>query len=153
MRTQQQILDKLKSRQLEQRFIDWFPDDVIIFLEYDNAKPFIKEDITREGWATMTANKKTDDDIRTMIIEYLPFAWDKANNCRGISASRSIDHFEAWTWLLGHDIDFSKYRMYGKHHLVTISELFGVDWRALDDGKWRNSEEGSYITADEALGR
>ena len=67
----------------------------------------------------------------------MEFAWDKANNCRGISASRSIDHYSVWIWLLGDEdklSDIRDYEYYGKPQLVEICELYGWDHSKWDDG-------------------
>jgi|WetSurSiteA1Bulk_404760.scaffolds.fasta_scaffold25735_2 hypothetical protein len=49
--------------------------------------------------------------------EYMTFALDKAENHRGLSASRSISHFRAWVWLLGDEdfkaVDWENYAPYG----------------------------------------
>jgi hypothetical protein len=74
------------------------------------------------------------------MLEYMPFAWDKANDMRGLSAGRSVQHFVGWTWLAGDDElsawcdDNSNYQHYGKEILVRICEHYGWDWRQWDDG-------------------
>lgn len=41
--------------------------------------------------------------ILQALAHYLAFAWEKALEKRGISASRSIDKLRQWLWLLGDD--------------------------------------------------
>lgn len=68
-------------------------------------------------------------------IGYMPFAWDKANNGRGFSASRSMSHYQAWIWLAGDDIgDLSEYDSYGKDNLVKICKHYGWDHSQWDNG-------------------
>ncbi len=76
-----------------------------------------------------------------MMREYLSFAFDKANNQRSISASRSVMPYIAWTWLCG-DREFSAkvetateedFAPYGKPVLRMIAEHYGWDWRSLDE--------------------
>jgi hypothetical protein len=150
MHTEQEILSRMKE--VESR--DWLGtqrSDLMEFLSYVNAKQFLKEDTTAEKWAEVVAKRKSPAE---QIREYLPFAWDKANNCRGISAGRSIDHMMAWLWLDGKD-DLAKecedYNLYGKPQLAKISDAYGVDWRKLDNDCWTNEEGERGITADEAL--
>jgi hypothetical protein len=123
-------------------------------LNYDNIKQYLIEgaQLTKEEWETDC--HKTDEDVIKMIKEYLPFAWEKANGCRGLSAGRSIEHFRAWTWLIGRDeeVDWKSYNWYGKNLLVKISEMFGVDWSKLDDNEWVNSEDDEPIDSLTALG-
>ena len=79
------------------------------------------------------------ESVRAEMIEYLDFAWDKANDQRGLSAERSINHFEAWLWLLNNgsleQMENIAYRHYGKEKLIFVSELVGFDWESVDDGE------------------
>jgi hypothetical protein len=84
--------------------------------------------------------------------DYMSFAWDKANNCRGLSAGRSIDHMKAWLWLLGESEMAAKiahFSHYGKPQLRAICERFGWDWRAWDDGEWRNNEDDDGVKPED----
>jgi hypothetical protein len=68
----------------------------------------------------------------------MDFAWDKANNGRGISANRSIAHYQAWLWLLGVewcDTLMDDYEFYGKPQLIRICEYLGLDPKQWDDGE------------------
>lgn len=139
MRTQQEILDRIE----EVKASDFFGatrGDLIEALEFENAKPFLKEGVTAGEWTWNDAQG-----VRKAAIEYMEFAWGKANDCRGLSASRSVDHYRAWMWLLGSD-EFEKladdeYEFYGQPVLVIAATALGVDWRALDNGWWTNSED------------
>jgi len=61
--------------------------------------------------------------------DYISFAWEKANDKRGISANRSIDHFKGWLWLLGDEegIEYLKanYAPYGKPGLAYTCKKYG----------------------------
>ena len=119
---------------------------LIYRLDYDRARPYIKDDVTPESWAeATTAVNPASVEAR----DYLPFAWGKANDCRGLSASRSIDHMAAFLFLAGRqdlaDGIRDHYEFYGKPCLVLASEFFGFDWRAHDDGRWVNDEDGPSI--------
>jgi len=149
MRTPEAILARLKE--LEESNDDFFGfqrNSLIAALPFEQAKPFLKDGVTAEQW-------ELEADPAKQIREYLSFAWEKANDCRGLSAARSLSRFAAWLWLMGDD-DVSwldDYTFYGKPHLVTISERVGFPWREHDDGKWRNSELEPGISAAEALGQ
>ena len=62
---------------------------------------------------------------------YMEFAWDKARNHRGLSASRSVTKMQAWLWLLGdsenlaYAEDSSHYPNYGAPILRRICEAYG----------------------------
>jgi hypothetical protein len=138
MRTQ----DEIVARYLERKPEDPFANEVDIylsFMDYSHAKPFIKDTVTEEEWE----ENYPVTDPRKEMIAYMPFAWDKANNCRGLSAMRSLQHYQAWLWL---DDDekiwptLEEYQHYGKEHLVTICEYLGLDSKQWDDGYRVNSE-------------
>lgn len=144
MRTQEEI---------KARLINVKEDDVLGFEWVEYAKALtpesleslkgtvFKKDADVSGWDPPF---KSDKDIRKQCIDYMKFAWEKAKNCRGISAYRSLAHYRAWLWLLGSDnfdrITFD-YEYYGKNELVQICRFLGLDPGKYDDGIRRNSEE------------
>lgn len=142
MRTQKEILKRIRMIKKS----DWMgtqQSDLIGYLSFENAKPYLRDGVKRSDWSDLS--ESDDDTMKDMIISeilnYMEFAWDKANDCRGISANRSLDHMKAWLWLLGYDhIDLDEYTHYGKPQLRAICEHFGWDWKKWDDGKWRSQE-------------
>lgn len=161
MRTQIELLHRFNAR----KGADLFGFEVTDYLEYmtwETVKPLLSEEFAAkvaagtEKWRT---EEQTEEALRKTMFDYMEFAWGKANNCRGISANRSIMHFTAWLWMLGDDHGrfgdklFDGYKYYGKPQLVAICERFAWDWQGWDDGHWLNNEEDAGITAKEALGR
>ena len=70
---------------------------------------------------------------------YMDFALGKAESHRGISTGRSLQHFEAWLWLLGDQdtLDYiqddDNYANYGAPALKKICEVYNFsipqeDW-------------------------
>ena len=45
-------------------------------------------------------DKKRFTAIMDEMREYMPFALDKAEHKRGLSAMRSMDHYRVWIWIL-----------------------------------------------------
>ncbi len=142
MKTQEQILERIESLKGEELF-GTTSGDLLDFLTFDLAKSQLKEGATEDQWKKQ---QKVNDvaTIKKEITDYLPFAWEKANNCRGLSASRSIDHFKAYLWLLD-DGSFEKmeaieYEHYGKEKLIFVSELVGFNWKSEDDGIRTNTD-------------
>lgn len=137
MRTQEEILARIE----EVASRDWLGtqrESLIGVLTFANAKQFLKPEVTNDQWEL-----NNDDAVRKEAIEYMEFAWDKANNCRGISAGRSLDHYTAWLWLLGDDDlwpTLEDYEHYGKPQLRKICEYFGLDADQWDDDIRVNSE-------------
>jgi hypothetical protein len=139
MKTQQEILDKIESAK-HRDFLGFETSDYIDFLDFKHAKQYLKKGIGKKKWAKF--QKTTDEDATKCIKDYMPFAWEKANNCRGISACRSICHMTAWIWLLGKDdllkeLEKTKYEHYGKEKLIIICKHFKIDWKQYDNGiRW-----------------
>lgn len=142
-RTAAEILARYEAIQ-DHDFLGTESSDLVLCLSYDEARPVLSRDVTRKTW-TAGVLPRDPADVETRLREYMPFAWDKANGCRGLSAGRSMSHMSAWLWLMGHDeaADAVKeYSHYGKPQLRAICEHFGIDWEALDDGRWSNDEYG-----------
>ncbi len=149
MRTERDIINRVKDI-AEDDFFKWQSNDLLYYVSWDcllEVRDEKEAKATQAEWAERPAQNLKDE-----IIEYLPFAWDKANNCRGISSSRSIEHLLAWAWLhsdaLYEGLTNVEYEFYGKPQLVFISEAFNVDWKELDNGQWGN-DEGFQSNRDE----
>jgi hypothetical protein len=133
-------------------FFGFQRSDLIDDLPFENAKEYLKDGVTAEEWDGR--EKRTPEE---RIRDYMPFAWDKANGCRGLSAGRSVEHMKTWLWLDSKDELSDKletvYEFYGKPCLVLVCKEYGIDWKALDDGNWVNEEDGPALTAEEGLKR
>ena len=138
MRTDTEILERIKAVEAN----DWMGtqrSDLILTLPYGLAKPWLEAEVTEETWKPESRERK---DVIERMREYMPFAWEKANNFRGISAGRSMDHYTSWVWLAGDDLgDLTDYEYYGKDNLVRICNKYGFDYADLDDGIRSNSED------------
>ncbi len=110
-RTPEQIVERICARKPDD-FFGFEITDYLIRLPFAQAKEFLKPDAPEEGWKIY--EKPPLEELR----EYMDFAWDKANNNRGISASRSVAHCRAWLWLAGRedvgDILEDHHKLYGK---------------------------------------
>jgi hypothetical protein len=152
MRTQQEIVEQIKKQVAEALLFDFGISNLLVYLDdYETAKPFLNEGVTEEQFKEATKGRRTPQEE---ILDYMGFAWEKANDCRGLSAMRSLQHMKAWLWLDGKDalldrIHIDDYTLYGKPQLRAISEEYGIDWKALDDGSWKNSEDGVSVPAEE----
>lgn len=149
VKTPDEIVQQIKNLSLDGCVEDFFGfqrSDMMVHLPWDLAKQFLKEPIdpshTAETWTQLPL---TEEGLKKTMLEYMPFAWDKANNFRGLSAGRSINHYEAWIWMLGdEDVpafqNLGDYQFYGKDKLVAICEHYGWDHKQWDDGVRKNSE-------------
>jgi hypothetical protein len=110
------------------------------FLDFDHLRPCLRDDLSEEEIAHAKAFE-TKPLTREALIEtmrdYMDFAWEKAIDERGISASRSVEKFATWLYMLGDDQlvlfaeDDDNFPMYGKPVLRRICESYGF---AIPDG-------------------
>jgi hypothetical protein len=136
MITQKEVVDLIKS-DASNDMLGTARGDLLCALDFEHAKEFLKPDTTAEQWNAEVWTLKSDDDVLHTMREYMDFAWEKANNCRGISAMRSMRHYWAWLKLLGQDLlaeQTISYNHYGKDQLVVICALLGLDSSKWDDG-------------------
>ena len=136
MRTPAEIKERIQE--LSQGTADFFGvqrSDLVTFLPFKEAQIYLKEGVTEEEWDW---KEPTEENIKKEILDYMPFAWDKANDMRGLSANRSIDHMMGWLWLISDElyqkIAYIPYEHYGKEKLVAICEHFGWQYQNWDDG-------------------
>jgi hypothetical protein len=136
MRTDDEILDRIKELE-PYDMLGFRTNDLIARLPFDKAKPYLNDDATEDDWDQAPRDR---DSLIKEMREYLDFAWEKANDKRGISASRSMSHYASWTWLAGDDLgDLEKYEFYGKDNLVRICQFYGWDHSQWDDGVRENN--------------
>lgn len=135
MKTDSQILARI-SEIADRDFFGFESGDLIAVLPFTVAKSYLRDGVTESEW---TPEPRDRDSVVARMLEYMPFAWDKANNCRGLSAGRSMSHYMAWTWLAGDDLgDLLNYEFYGKDNLVKICNHYGWDSSLWDDGERTN---------------
>lgn len=137
MRTQEEIVQRIKDIEDDDLF-GFQTGDLIEYLDYEYAKPFLKDEITEEKWKSI---RKLAETPKEQMINYMEFAWQKANDKRGLSAGRTMEHYTAWLWLDGDDEiwpTLDKYEFYGKLHLIRICHYLGLDPTKWDDGVREN---------------
>lgn len=128
MKTQQEIA--ARARAVQPNDIFGFATGVLVFsLDFENAKEFLKPDATADEWPKGDA--RTETAIRKEAIEYLDFAWGKAKDHRGLSASRSVTKMVEYLWLLGLDeasqhVAEAPYSKYGCPGLKVASLALGM---------------------------
>lgn len=153
MRTNDEIVERIQQlKDSGQDFFGFQSADLIGFLPFELAKAYLREESIAEyenGKLVWEQQPNDRDGILKIIHGYMEFAWDKANNCRGLSASRSIEHMTAWTWMLGEEeqelyefvSDNDNYYHYGKPILEKICQHFNWDYTSWDNGYRGNDED------------
>lgn len=104
----------------------WLP-----FLTYEQLKyaDLMKESLTEEEWTKEVHTPYTRENVTQEMREYMPFAWEKAQNQRGLSANRSLIKMQAWMWLLMDDegikeMNQVEYAPYGEPVLEYICKRY-----------------------------
>ena len=130
-RTQEEIVARIEKRASQDVF-GWEWDEYALYLDLEHVRPFLKDPL-QESW------NAEDRSPRQKMIRYMPFAWEEANNCRGIPATRSLFHYVAWLWLDGDDTlwpqIWEEYEYYGKERLRQVCAYLGLDADQWDDGR------------------
>jgi len=129
MRTQDEILARAMAlAAVGSDLSDDQVNDLVVYLDFSQARQIIDGYVRWADWKTETASPLTT------VAEYLPLAWEKANDGQDAAVIRALNHFKASLWLAGDDVSWldSDITNHGKPHLVRISERVGFDWRTAD---------------------
>lgn len=97
-------------------------------LPYEAARPYLQEGVTQEQWLARADAGTVEEEA----IAYLDFAVSKIVHHRGLSASRSVDHYRVWLWLLFGDEGFAEfecaqYENYGAPQVRVAARLLGAE--------------------------
>lgn len=105
------------------------------YLPWDSVKKYFNEEYLKkiESGEEQRSARVTDVmEAAQDFLDYMVFAWMKADNERGLSASRSIEKLSAWMKILSRpDVaavldDEELYPMYGKPALRKACEMLGI---------------------------
>lgn len=149
MPTQDQILERLKSKQ--QEALNFEPDVLLDYLDFDHVREFLKEGVTAEQWGKgLKPNPLQEGE--TYMKEY---GWPKVLNHRGISASRTIQKMTAWAFLADDQkaleiIETTGYAQYGAPILLSLCKHWG--WDVPDDPSVGRMAAGQSCTPDCHIG-
>lgn len=140
-RTQEEIVAKLEA---SRSFFGFDKDVYISALDYQHAKPYLRAEVTAEEWEEVL---EEDGPLEERFASYMQFAIGKALGHRGISANRSVEKLNAFSWLLGEDEWIEDpYPNYGVPILKAIAERHDLPWP--DDERLANMAEGRRCTPD-----
>lgn len=144
MRTPEQIVDRIENHN------DMFGFTTAVLLDYlpwEQAKQYLKDEGHAEWEAKWpeTYREPTPENVLPVMQDYMEFALEKAENHRGISASRSVLKMTAWAWLLEDEellqkIEEAPYENYGVPKLKAICWHLG--WPFPDD-EWAQNMAAS----------
>jgi hypothetical protein len=127
-RTDAEIVARVKEGLCDD-FLGWSTSDLIDCLPFEAAKPFLIKGATKKEWGMGKPGFRSREQVIERMRDYMPFAIEKAIDHRGLSASRSIEHFTSWVWLLGDadykSVNWDRHANYGCPALLQICKLYG----------------------------
>lgn len=127
VRTPQEIVARIEFIKDDDYLLGTARVELISRLPFSFAKPYLNDDATEAGWTPLPMSR---EDLLEIMLDYMPFAWSKVLDKRGLSANRSMAHFSAWVWLAGDDLgDLMDYRDYGRKNLIRICKHYGWDYK------------------------
>lgn len=126
--SEKEILEIIKSKT-----DSLFSFDKEVFVDYlplEEAKKFLTEESAKaiKEWNQITTIEEAAQDF----LDYMNFAWGKALDKRGLSASRSIEKLGAWLQVMSRPdlatlIDTnSLYNPYGAPALIAVCKNMGI---------------------------
>lgn len=133
LRSYEEILQRFKDKDDE----DFFGNKREVlsnYIKFDDILPFVRQDYLEEfkSKKDVYAFVDTIEECTQDFLDYMNFAWGKAVNERGLSASRSIAKLSVWLWLVSRD-DLSTliesdnlYNPYGAPALVAVCEKLNI---------------------------
>jgi hypothetical protein len=125
MRSQEDIVKRFEERK-DDDLLGFEITEYIFAMDLGHAAPYLNDGVI--DWKA-----ETKEETLEKAKKYMSFAAGKAEDERGISANRSIQHYIAWLWLLEeddllewvvHEYD-TNYHDYGIHILRMIQKHFG----------------------------
>lgn len=131
-RSKEEILKQIEEHRNE--MVDFWVAVLLDYVPFESVKHLLKEEALEKyesgecKWTVITDVEESVQDF----LDYMVFAWRKAENMRGLSASRSINKLSCWAWLLGRDDvmeileDDSLYNPYGAPALVKACKTLGI---------------------------
>lgn len=135
LRTQEEIAAKFDILQKSDNLFNFGPEVLLPYLTFENAKSYLKEEYVKKvesGEEKWEVPGFSIEKVAKDFLEYMEFAWGKAEDERGISASRSIQKLSVWLWLMNQDDlkrlieDDELYNPYGAPALIAVCDKMGI---------------------------
>lgn len=135
LRSKEEVIEKIRKVNSENNFLDFRTDVLLEYLDFESAKEFYKEEYAEKVNSGEIKHEYVTDlkECAQDFLDYMGFAWMKAQDERGISASRSIQKLGAWLWLMNRE-DLEKtindddlYNPYGAPALIEVCKQLGIE--------------------------
>ena len=131
MRTREQVKAAIKAGQAPERGANSFLDarDYARLADFFPVEEWSILDIKlKEGAEPPVPEEWTEENVKAALGRDLAFAFEKALNKRGISASLMYEVIKMWCWVLGADdiAECKNYAQYGLPVLKAAAGRFGL---------------------------
>jgi hypothetical protein len=153
MRTQQEIVDRINALEKIHPSELHKPNpqtlELIWCLDFEHAKPFLHKDITEMVW------EKSTKPAKEYIKDFIETGWFLANNGAYALSHSDFSRMKSLLWLDNKEELLKKldepFHFFGKPFLYLLSNEYGINWRELDDNRWRSTHADIGLTADQAI--
>ena len=157
MRTVEEIKAKAVS-ELPEDVLGVIRNILISALPWKEAEStgILNGEITEEQWSETIYLDESG--LREEAKTYFQFSVNKAENHRGISASRSVQKYQTWIWLLLSEEHYqqfkaiaeNRYAQYGVPALELAATMLGFpdEWQRLLTPELARMAQGKYCSAD-----
>ncbi len=135
LKPQEEIASRFNDAVANPQFMDFRTEVLLDYLSLANAKPHLKDEYVTEiesgakEWKQIVSIEEAAQDF----LDYMNFAWGKAEDQRGLSASRSIQKLSVWLWLVSREDLCSVienddlYNPYGSPALIEVCNMLGIE--------------------------
>ena len=134
LRTQEELKEKFDELRNSTHLFSFQIDVLIFYLTFEDTKIYLKEEFLKEieagtkQWLQITTIERCIQDF----LDYMEFAFGKAENQRGLSACRSIDKLSIWLWIMNREDLYSiitnedLYNPYGAPALIEVCDKMDI---------------------------
>ncbi len=146
-RSQDEILARIKALSAHatevlsvEDFGGWRREVLIEALDYTNARPFIKPDVTEDAWFAETCS-----DVNDELVDYFAHTLGNLELHKPVSSLRAIARLREYVWLGGHDgalaaMDAAPYGNFGAPKLRALQAAMA--WEMYWEPTARRMAEG-----------
>ena len=128
LKSPNEIYDKFIEIHYESKTVDFRIEVIAHYVQYNLLEAYLRLDSAKNLKYINSVEEAAQD-----FLDYMNFAWGKAQNKRGLSAARSIEKLAMWLWLLNRE-DLaaiikheSLYEPYGAPALIKICDILEID--------------------------
>lgn len=136
LRTQEEIATRFAQLQNSKEMFDFRSEILVNYVTFENVKLYLEEEYLKEVEAGTKSFEEPITDIEKCandFLDYMKFAWGKAEDERGLSAMRSIQKLDMWLWIMSRDdlckiiTDDNLYNPYGAPALIEVCNQMGIE--------------------------